>query len=58
MSRLTDSDRRILAQGTQFYEQNGIAAIREDNGEPDTIAALVTELGKARRLVGEPDLRW
>ena len=53
MTRLTDRDRLILAQGDQFREQNGIAAIRKDNGEPDTIAALVTELGKARYLVGE-----
>ena len=53
MTRLTDSDSRIMAQAAQFLERNGIAEIGEDNGKPDAIAALVTKVGKARYLIGE-----
>ena len=53
MTKLTDHDRLTLAQGDQFRVQNGIAAIRKDNGEPDTIAAMAIQIGKAQFLIGE-----
>jgi hypothetical protein len=53
MTKLTPADEDILAKVDQYHLRSSITEIRQDNGEPDTVAALMTDRGKAVYLLRE-----
>jgi len=51
MTRLTDSDRRIMAQARELIMLCGMAGIREHTGSSDSTVALTAVIGEAKYLL-------
>ena len=52
-TRLTDVDRRIIAQSRELAALGGLDAIRKHAGQDDTAAALASVFGAAQFLLGD-----
>jgi hypothetical protein len=50
-TRLTDHDRRVIAQAAELAARFDIAAVRKSSGTTDTIIALAETLGTARHHI-------